>query len=423
MTNNRIVITGMGIVAPNAHGLIDFEDALRGAKSGIRFQKKLQELNFSCQVAGIPENIDKLKSDYFASDQLIAMSDSMVFAAIAAIDCWKDAGLLIRNDIDPDWDTGAIIGTGISGVDILGDKVIPLVNERHVRRLGSTIIEQAMSSASSANIAGILGLGGEVTSVSSACTTGTEAIALAYFFVKSGRFKRMLAGSTEGISPYIWAGFDSMHVLAKDFNHAPDKASRPLSATAHGFVPAGGAGALMVESLESALARNARIYAEIIGAEVNCGGQRHGGSITAPNSVGVQRCIQNAVKSANIAPSEIDMINGHLTATKSDTIEIFNWQQALGLEPASFPYINSTKSLIGHALGAAGSIEIVGCILQLINGFIHASINCEDLHPRLTAFENRIVRKTIMSPIRTIAKASFGFGDVNACLIFRKWYE
>jgi 3-oxoacyl-(acyl-carrier-protein) synthase len=179
----------------------------------------------------------------------------------------------------------------------------------------------------------------------------------------------------------------------------------------------------MIESLESALARHARIYAEIIGAEVNCGGQRHGGSITAPNPVGVQRCIKNAVKSANISSSEIDMINGHLTATMADTIEIFNWQQALELEPACFPYINSTKSLIGHALGAAGSIEIVGCILQLLNGFIHASVNCEDLHPKLAAFENRIVRETIMSPIHTIAKASFGFGDVNSCLILRKWYE
>jgi 3-oxoacyl-(acyl-carrier-protein) synthase len=418
----RVVVTGMGVVAANGHGLDAFEQALRAGRSGIRFQPKLRDLGFGCQVAGVPEISEETKRQYFSEDSLRAMNSSMIYAGIAAIDCWRDAGFALpAAGDDVNWDSGAIIGTGIGGVDTVGDFVVPRVNEGKVRRLGSSTVEQTMASSVSAIIGGFLALGGQVTTNSSACTTGTEAIVDAFHKIRDGRAVRVLAGGSEGSSHYIWAGFDAMRVLARQSNDIPEAASRPMSATAGGFVPSAGAGLLMVESLSSAQARGARIHAEILGGHVNCGGQRGGGSMTAPNPEGARRCVLAALAEAGIGPDAVDAINGHLTATMADTLEIGTWQRALGRPAESFPWVNSTKSLIGHGLGAAGGIEAVACVLQISRGFIHGSINCEDLHPDLAPIASRIPHATIEVSPRVLAKASFGFGDVNGCLILKRW--
>ena len=419
---NRVVITGLGVVAPNGNGLEAYEDALRAGRSGIRFIQQLEELKFGCRVAGVPQGVDELASKYFSAEALLAMNSGITYGCVAGVDCWRDAGLEVpAADSDVDVDTGAVLGTGIGGLDTIGSTLVPRTDAGKVRRLGSTMVEQIMASGISARLTGFLALGGQVTTNSSACTTGTEAVVNAYYNVKEGRAVRMLAGGTEGSSHYIWAGFDAMRVLSRGHNDEPEKASRPMSATAAGFVPGSGAGVLMLESLDSAKARGARIYAEILGGEVNCGGHRNGGSMTAPNPEGVQRCIRATVKQAGIAPSEIDLINGHLTATMADVQELGNWSKALELPPERFPRINSTKSLIGHGLGAAGGLEMVACVLQLHKGFAHASINCEDLHPKLAEYAASIPHETVETPIRTLAKASFGFGDVNGCAILRRW--
>jgi 3-oxoacyl-(acyl-carrier-protein) synthase len=419
---NRVVITGMGVIAPNGNNLEAYEKSLREGKSGIRFIEKLKELNFGCQVAGVPQGVEELKTKYFQSEDLLAMNSSMIYAAIAGVDCWNDAGLPeINPDSEVDWDTGAIIGTGIGGVDTIGEKIIPKVDKGKVKRLGSTMVEQVMCSAVSAKLGGLLGIGGQLTTNSSACTTGTEAISNAFFKIKSGQSKRMLAGGAEGSSHYIWSGFDGMKVLNSSSNDNPSEASRPMSESANGFIPGSGAGILMLESLESAKARGAKIYCEIVGAHINSGGQRNGGSMTAPNSEGVIRCIREAMSMANLKPKDIDAINGHLTATFADPKEIENWRRALEITEEEFPLINSTKSLIGHGLGAAGGMECVATVLQLKNEFIHGSLNCEDIHLELQKFEGSVVKKTQEFKGNIIAKSSFGFGDVNGCLIFKKW--
>jgi 3-oxoacyl-(acyl-carrier-protein) synthase len=421
--NHRVVVTGMGVVSPNATGLENFKKALREGKSGIRFIPRLEELKFSCQIGGTPEHVEEALQDYFNQKNLPYLSDSVGYALAAAIEAWKDAGMEIPNDTDPtDWDTGAIIGSGVSDMNTIGEHVVPKVNAGNVRRIGTRVAEQVMSSAPSARIAGVFGIGNQITSNSSACSTGTEAIVEAVLKIRIGWAKRMLAGSTEGPSPYAWGAFDSMRVLSRKFNDQPEKGSRPMSESAGGFVPGAGAGILVLESLESAQERNARIYAEIIGVHVNCGGQRNGGSMTAPNPEGVRRCIQGAIQDAHINPDEIDAINGHLTATYADPHEIKNWSMALNRGPQSFPFVNATKSMIGHCLGAAGSIETVAAVLELEGGFLHPSINCEDLHPEITSFSDRIVRHCLDFPeLKVLAKASFGFGDVNSCLILKKW--
>jgi 3-oxoacyl-(acyl-carrier-protein) synthase len=261
-----------------------------------------------------------------------------------------------------------------------------------------------------------------VTTNSSACSTGTEAIALGLERIRAGLAERMLCGGSEGASHYTWAGFDAMRVLCRGFNDEPERASRPMSASAGGFVPSSGAGVLVLESLEQALARGARIHAEVLGAAVNCGGHRGGGSMTAPNPEGIRRCIGAAIRDAGVAPDEIDAINGHLTATGADPREVAAWAEALERTPARFPWITSTKSMIGHALGAAGALESVASVLMLAGGFVHPSLNCEDVHPEIQPYAASIPHEVQPAPhLRTLIKAGFGFGDVNACVLFRKW--
>ena len=421
--NKRVVITGLGIVAPNGVGLDAFTHAIKNGISGIKHDPELERLQFSCQISGKPEISNELSLRYFSELELRNFNSSgILYGVIAGIDAWKDAGLPVENNQDPDWDSGTIFGTGTSGIDKFRESIYK-IDDFQTRRLGSTAVAQTMNSGVSAYLGGKLGLGNQVTTNSSACTTGTESILMAYERIKQGKAKRILAGSTSDSGPYIWGGFDAMRVCTFKHNTTPEEGSRPMSASASGFVPGSGAGALVIEDLETALARGAKIYAEILGGNVNSGGQRGLGTMTAPNPIAVQKCIVNAIADAGIKPEAIDVINGHLTATSKDSLEIQNWSEALQRNGLDFPYINSLKSMVGHCLSAAGSIESVASVLQLYHGFIFPNINCEDLHPEIKAVvdENKIPQKVINQDIDIVAKASFGFGDVNGCLIFKKF--
>ena len=423
-SRRRVVITGLGVIAPNGNGIREFEEALREGRSGIRYMPVMEEAKFGCRVAGAPQGVDELAAERFDPDELLAMNMGHRYSSLALLEAWEDAGFErpARDGAAVDWDTGAILGTGIGGMDTTGAKVIPLTDAGKVRRLGSTAVEQVMASGISARASGLLALGNQVTTNSSACTTGAEAIELGTRRIRAGLAERMLCGGAEAASHYIWAGFDAMRVLCRDFNDEPERASRPMSASAGGFVPGSGAGVVLVESLESALRRGARIYAEVAGTAVNCGGQRGGGSMTAPNPEGVVRCIQAALADAGIDGGEVDAINAHLTATSADPGEIRCWAKGLGRGPSDFPAITATKSMIGHALGAAGAVESVAALLMLESGFLHPSINCEDVHPEIEPYAGAIPHVAREAPdLKVIVKSGFGFGDVNSCLVFRKW--
>jgi len=423
MDNNRVVITGMGVCAPNATNVAAFSHALQHGLSGVKHDPELQQLGFSCQISAKPELEEGRVESYFSTLELKGLASSgIVYGVIAGLDAWKDAGLLAAGEAEPDWESGTFFGAGTSGVDKFR-WAVKLVDEMQIRKLGSSVVAQTMASGVSAFIAAKLGLGNQVSTNSSACATGTESILMAYQHIKAGRAKRMLAGSTSDSGPYIWAGFDAMKVCTFKSNDEPTLASRPMSASAAGFVPGSGAGAMVLESLESALARNAKIYAEVVGGNLNSGGQRGQGTMTAPNPLAVQRCIASAIASAGLSAKDIEVINGHLTATSKDAMEIENWSIALARSRTDFPYINSIKGMIGHCLSAAGSIECVASVLQLYEGFIFPNLNCEDLHPEITNLvdQSRLPRQLIRKQFNTIAKASFGFGDVNACIIFKKF--
>ncbi|MES2411042.1 MAG: beta-ketoacyl-[acyl-carrier-protein] synthase family protein [Bacteroidota bacterium] len=419
----RVVITGLGIVAPNGVGLEAFANAIKNGISGIKHNPELERLQFSCQISGTPEISEELKSHYFTELELRNFnSTGILYGVIAGMDAWKDADLPILHNENPDWDSGTIFGTGTSGIEKFRESIYRIDN-LETRKLGSTAVAQTMNSGISAYLGGKLGLGNQVTTNSSACTTGTESILMAYERIKLGHAKRMLAGSTSDSGPYIWGGFDAMKVCTFKHNDSPEKGSRPMSASASGFVPGSGAGAFVLEDLDSALTRGVRIYAEVLGGNVNSGGQRGLGTMTAPNPVAVQKCITDAMANAGITASEIDAINGHLTATSKDALEIQNWSEALERKGKDFPYINSLKSLVGHCLSASGSVESVASILQIHHGFIFPNINCEDLNQEISACidSSRIPQQLIQKDITILAKASFGFGDVNGCVIFKKY--
>lgn len=419
----RVVITGLGIVAPNGVGLDAFTNAIKNGISGIKHDAELERLQFSCQISGTPEISEDLKRNYFSELELRNFnSTGILYGVMAGIDAWKDAGLPIEQNENPDWDSGTIFGTGTSGIEKFRESIYKIDN-LETRKLGSTAVAQTMNSGVSAYLGGKLGLGNQVTTNSSACTTGTESILMAYERIKLGHAKRMLAGSTSDSGPYIWGGFDAMKVCTFKHNQSPEQGSRPMSATASGFVPGSGAGALLLEDLETALTRGARIYAEVLGGNVNSGGQRGLGTMTAPNPVAVQKCITDAMANAGITAKQIDAINGHLTATSKDGLEIKNWSEALNRTGKDFPYINSLKSMVGHCLSASGSVESVASVLQVYNGFVFPNINCEDLNQEVTDCIDASVipQQLIEKDITILAKASFGFGDVNGCVILKKY--
>ncbi len=420
----RIVVTGLGVVAPNGVGLDAFEQAIRNGTSGVRFLPELKALNFACQVGGVPDLTGVNFDDYFSPlQQKQIKASGIIYGCIAAIDAWRNAGLEIAgSDAEPDWNTGCIFGAGLAGIDVIRDGIYK-TDAGKVKRLGSTLIEQTMSSGISAHLGGILGLGNWVSTNSSACSTGTEAVIVGAERIRRGEAVRMVVGGCDASGPYVWGGFDSMRVLNRTSNDQPEKASCPMSAHAAGFVPGSGAGALILEERETALARHATIYAEVIGGHVNSGGQRQGGTMTAPNAVAIQRCITAALNNAQIHANEVDAISGHLTSTMGDVPEVKNWCAALNRKGKDFPYINALKSLTGHCLSAAGAIELVAAALQLHKGFLQPNINLEEPHPEISAIvahQKTHISKNNTIEVQVIAKSSFGFGDVNACLILKK---
>ncbi|HZY37530.1 MAG TPA: beta-ketoacyl-[acyl-carrier-protein] synthase family protein [Mucilaginibacter sp.] len=420
--HKRVVVTGMGVVSPNGIGIPAFLRALQNGASGIKIIPQYRELNFSCHVAGMPDFRWETLANYLSEVTLHGLRGTNIgYGLVAAMDAWADSGMEYETE-KTRWETGCVFGNSTADTQAMKN-VISRVDGKEARKLGSRVIEQAMNSGVTSYVSGRLGLGNKIITNSAACATGTQAILMGYEYIKHGYADRMLVGSTEHVDPYMYGAFDSMRVLSRKYNDQPEKASRPMSMTAGGFVPGSGAAALVLEDLDFARKRGAKIYAEVLGGATNSGGQRSGGTMTAANSEGVTRCVQSALKDANIDPKQIDLVSGHLTATNADKQEIQNWRDALGCKNGHLPTTNSLKSMIGHCLSAAGSIETVASILQIMHNFAHPNINLDDPNPQIldiAGVDNLPVKMT-EKEINIVAKANFGFGDVNSCLILSKF--
>ncbi|MFY0685730.1 MAG: beta-ketoacyl-[acyl-carrier-protein] synthase family protein [Cyclobacteriaceae bacterium] len=423
--NNRVVITGIGVISPNGIGTEDFHQNLFNGKSAIRYFPEHKDLNFRCHIGATPTITDEYKAKLFDEFyQKKVDNKGVIYACLAGFEAWQDAGLEYAED-QPNEDVGIIFGTGALGMDSISQSTFDKISSGQNKRLGTRVLPEGMSSGAAAYLNKIIGAGNRVQTNSSACITGSESILLGYDHLKHGKATQVLCGSTEGDGLFIWGAFDAMRVLCSDSNDNPTYGSRPMSASSTGFIPGSGSGAMVLETLESARARGAKIYAEILGGEVNSGGMRETGTMTAPNSNAVVRCIKNAMKNAAVKPEEIDLINGHLTSTRGDTLEIKNWRNALELNKEDFPYINTPKSMIGHCVAGAGSVELVASVLQLKHGFIHKNLNLDKIHPDILEQipAESIPTETIEKEIDTIIKANFGFGDLNCVIVLRKWKE
>ena len=400
----RVVITGLGIKSSIGTSKQQVIEALRDAKSGIEFNAEYEKLGFRSHVYGpIRINLDEL------IDRKVKrfMGDAAAYCYLAMKDAIEDAGLAEDKVSNPR--TGLIVGSGGSSTEnmLLATDTL---KERGARKVGPTMVPRIMASTTSACLAVAYKIKGISYSISSACTTSLHCIGNAYELIQAGKQDIIFAGGGDEIHWTTTLLFDSMGALSSKYNHSPTTASRPFDANRDGFVISGGGGIVILEELEHALARDARIYAEIVGY----GATSDGWDMVKPSGEGAARCMQQALATVN---SPVDYINAHATSTPAgDTSELSAIRQVFG---NNIPTINATKALTGHGLGAAGATEAIYSLLMMQQGFICKSANIDQLDESAEGMP--IARKRIDNVnLQTVMSNSFGFGGTNGSLVFRK---
>jgi len=402
----RVVVTGMGIVSSIGNNTQEVVASLREAKSGITAATTYQQMGFRSQVEG------SLKIDLDATVDRRArrfMGDGAAYCWIAMNQAIADAGLE-QSDVSNDR-TGLIVGSGgpstkaiVAAADAARDPA------KGVKRIGPFAVPKAMSSTCSANLSTWFKTKGVNYSISSACSTSANCIGNAAEMIQWGKQDIMFAGGGEELDWSLSELFDAMGAMSSKYNATPEKASRAYDKNRDGFVISGGGGILVLEELEHARARGAKIYAELVGY----GATADGADMVAPSGEGAVRCMRMAIEKVK-AP--IDYINPHATSTPvGDIPEINAIREVFG---EKMPPISATKSLTGHSQGAAGVHEAIYTMLMMQNGFICESANIEEIDPEVASAN--IVRKRIDNAnIRTAVSNSFGFGGTNASLVFQK---
>ncbi|WP_343313170.1 beta-ketoacyl-ACP synthase I [Brucella sp. BE17] len=403
----RVVVTGMGIVSSIGNNTEEVTTSLREARSGITRAEEYAELGFRCQVFGTPKiDVESLVDrramrfhgrgtawNHIAMDQAIA-----------------DAGLS-EEDVSNER-TGIIMGSGGPSTRTIVDSA-DITREKGPKRVGPFAVPKAMSSTASATLATFFKIKGVNYSISSACATSNHCIGNAYEMIQYGKQDRVFAGGCEDLDWTLSVLFDAMGAMSTKYNETPGKASRAYDKNRDGFVIAGGAGVLVLEELETALARGAKIYGEVIGY----GATSDGYDMVAPSGEGGERCMRMALATVK---DKIDYINPHATSTPAgDAPEIEAIRRVFG-SGENCPPIAATKSLTGHSLGATGVQEAIYSLLMMQNNFICESAHIEELDP---AFEDmNIVRKRIdNAQLNTVLSNSFGFGGTNATLVFQRY--
>ncbi len=412
----RVVVTGIGAVTPLGHNVKDTWDALVSGKSGIDVIKRFDPYSYNLPVviAGEVKEFDPKK--YLNPKDAKRMSDFVKFAMVAAKEAVADSGLeLDKIDLTK---AGVIVGTGIGGLRDIEDQQTLLL-QKGARRVSPFFIPSGISNMASGYISIEFGFKGPNSCVVTACATGTHAIGDAFKIIQRGDADIMIAGGTESaITPLGIAGFANMKALSTR-NDEPQKASRPFDAERDGFVMGEGAGILILEELEHAKKRGAKIYAEVVGYGMT-GDAYH---ITAPceDGDGAVRVMEMALNDARINPDEVDYINAHGTSTPlNDKVETLAIKKVFK-DHAYKLKISSIKSMIGHLLGAAGAVEAVATVKTIETGIIPPTINYE--HPDPDCDLDYTPNKAVEYPVKIAISNSFGFGGTNACLAFKAYEE
>src|SRR5918999_1617153 len=404
----RVVVTGMGIVSCIGNSTQEVLASLREAKSGTARADAYAELGFRSQVHGAPkidwESLVPRKPKRF-------MEAGVAWNYIAMDQAIRDAGLSEKEVQDER--TGIVMGAGGPATNAIV-RAAAVAREKEPKKVGPFEVPKAMSSGPSATLATSFQIHGVNYSISSACATSAHCIGNAGELIQWGKQDIVFAGGCEDLDWTMVVLFDAMGALSSKFNATPESASRPFDKNRDGFVIAGGAGVLVLEELERAKARGAKIYGELVGY----GATSDGFDMVAPSGEGARRCMRQAIKGFNDKDTgRIDYINPHATATPvGDQKEIEAVRDVFGKD---IPPISATKSLTGHSLGAIGAQEAIFCLLMMNNGFICESANIGELDPALA--EVPIVRKRRDNvALNTVMSNSFGFGGTNATLVFRR---
>jgi 3-oxoacyl-[acyl-carrier-protein] synthase-1 len=399
----RVVVTGMGIVSCLGNDAASVSTSLRQLRPGIRFIPEYAELGLRSQVAGVPDiDLDALidrKLKRF-------MGDAAAYSYVAMRDAIADAGLSDEHVRDPR--TGLVAGSG-GGSAQWQIETGDLLRNRGVRKIGPYMVPRTMCSTVSAGLATAFGIRGVSYSISAACATSAHCIGAAADMIRHGMQDVVLAGGGEEAHWGMTSQFDAMGALSTHHNDTPESASRPYDTGRDGFVIAGGGGMLVLEDYEHAMARGARIHAELVGYGVTSDGV----DMVAPSGEGAVRCMRMAMAGVD---TPIDYLNTHGTSTPlGDIVELESVREAFD---GQVPPLSSTKALSGHSLGAASVHEAIYCLLMLRDGFMAGSANITELDPRAEGFP--ILRASRDADLRTVMSNSFGFGGTNGTLVFRK---
>ncbi len=400
----RVVVTGMGIVSCLGNDQDSVSRALRDGRSGIRHIPEYAQLGLRSQVAGVPEidleaQIDRKLKRF--------MGDAAAYGYIAMRDAIADAGLSAEQVGDAR--SGLIAGSG-GGSAQWQIETGDLLRNRGVRKVGPYMVPRTMCSTVSAALATAFGIRGISYSISAACATSAHCIGAAADLIRHGAQDVIFAGGGEEVHWGMTSQFDAMGALSTHHNDTPLTASRPYDIGRDGFVIAGGGGMLVLESLEHAQARDARILAELIGYGVTSDGV----DMVAPSGEGAVRCMRMALECVD-AP--IDYLNTHGTSTPlGDIVELQSVREVFG---EAAPPLSSTKALTGHSLGAASVHEAIYCLLMIKDGFLAGSANIANLDPRAEGFP--ILRESREARVDTVMSNSFGFGGTNGTLVFARY--
>ena len=412
MTKSRVVITGVGMITPLGVGTDESWDGLIAGRPGIKKITQFDASAFPTQIAG--EVVGFNPEDFIELKEIKKMDRFIHFALAAATLAMKDSGLKIT--AENAGRTGVIVGSGMGGLHAI-EHYHSVYLEKGPRRISPFFIPMLIVNLASGQISIRFGAKGPNSAPATACATGSHSIGDAFKIIQRGDADAMIAGGTEAvITPLGVGGFNAMKALSTR-NHEPDKASRPFDIDRDGFIMGEGSGIVVLESLESAAVRGARIYAEVVGYGMTADAYH----ITSPSpgGEGAARCMELALKDAGINPSDIDYINAHGTSTKyGDELET-NAIKTVFREHAYKLCVSSTKSMTGHLLGAAGGVEGVITVLCMYHDTVPPTINLDNPDPECDL--DYVPHQARNMSVNYALTNSFGFGGTNACLVFKKY--
>ncbi len=403
----RAVITGIGVISSIGNNAEEVTAALKAGKSGLSYSEQFEEMGLRSRVWG---DLKINPAEHIDRKVLRFMGDAAAYAYLSMEQAIADSGL--SEDQVSNERTGIIVGTG--GASSLNQvEAADTLRSKGVRRIGPYLVPRIMSSTASACLATPFKIKGVNYSISSACATSAHCIGNAVEQIQLGKQDVVFAGGSEELHWTLAMGFDGMGALSTKYNDDPTKASRTYDADRDGFVISGGGGIVVVEELGHALARGAKIYAEIVGYGANSDGY----DMVAPSGEGAVRCMKQALSQAEQAGADpVQYLNTHGTSTPvGDTRELGAIRETFG---DNAPLISATKAMTGHALGAAGVHEAIYSLLMMEHGFVAPSINVDNLDPDAEGMP--IVTECQEKALTTVMSNSFGFGGTNASLVFRK---